>query len=128
MMDELQAIIEFIRSLGPFFAAPVSLILLAYILKKYVFAGWGDIIKSSLTEYFDRERNLVRVQTETNGSLQELIHQVEALARKVSDDIHEMGERMRSVELVFSDHIDRLRDIKDTLDDKPCIIDKEQKA
>ena len=112
-MPELQGVVELLKALGvaSLFGPFIGLILSIWILKKTVFAGWGDIARQVIANVFAREREQIQVQTEVSATLQEIARQLEGLTKKVSDEITENTDRLRSLEAAMSDYLEAFREL-----------------
>ena len=122
-MNEFESISNLFDALGvkAVFAPLLAIIFLLFLAKKYVFAGWGDLIRTVIENVFQREKDLVRIQTEVAGSLEAIVKQLEALTKKVSDDIRESNERIRALEFAMSDYLDEFRTLNQSLEQHPPV-------
>ena len=105
MGDEATFLVKY----APYYIPIVSAIVLIIFTKNYLFRGM--ISTDMHKEQVDREGEIVKVQEQVSNSLQEIVRQLESLTKKVSEEIRENTERVRSLELVFSDNIDAVREL-----------------
>jgi hypothetical protein len=123
-MGEIQAVVEILKALGiaSLFGPLIGLILSIWILKKTVFAGWGELARQVVTGFFVQEKERIQVQTEVSATLQEIARQLESLTWKVSKEIKEITDRvgkeigdntdrLRSLEVAMSNYLDEFRDL-----------------
>jgi DNA-binding FrmR family transcriptional regulator len=112
--------LDFIMKYAPSFGVLVAVVLLIAYTKKNLFTG--VISKDLFDTQLQREREFVGVMKENAGHLDEISRQMESTGRKQADDVHaqteairallnEVSERLHTLELVFSDHIDAIRQL-----------------
>lgn len=114
MSPELEFVMKYVPSIGVLVAV---VFLIAYV-KKSLFS---DVIsKEHFQSQLEREREFVAATKEAAGQLQEISRQLEGIGKKQSTEIREqtetirdlltdVAERLRTLELVFSDNIDAIR-------------------
>lgn len=100
---------SFLAKYAPYYIPILSAIILIIFTKNYLFRG---MISADMHEkQLDRERDFVGATKEAAGHLEEISRQLEGLTKKVSEEIKEMADRVRTLELVFSDNIDAIREL-----------------
>jgi hypothetical protein len=101
--------VNLIAQYGPAFAYLIAAVLVIVFVRNYLFRGMvSDEIHR---EQVEREKDFVGATKEAAVHLEEIGRQLESLSKKVSEEIREMAERMRTLELVFSDNIDAIREL-----------------
>lgn len=101
--------ISLIAQYGPAFAYLAAAIMVIIFTKNYLFKGM--ISTEMHRDQVEREKDFVGAAKENAGHLEEIARQLENLSKKVSEEIREMGNRVHTMELVFSDNIDAIREL-----------------
>lgn len=110
--------LEFIWKYAPSLAVLVAVVMLIAYTKKTLFQGM--ISKEMFDTQLERERDFVTATKEAASHLDEISRQLEGITRKQSEEVKEqtttireilqdVAERLRTLELVFSDNIDAIR-------------------
>ena len=101
--------VGFLAKYAPYYIPILSAIILIIFTKNYLSRGMisVDVHQSQV----DREREIIKVQENVSSSLQEIVRQLESLTKKVSEEIRENTERVHTLELVFSDNIEAIREL-----------------
>lgn len=112
--------LEFIAKYAPALGVLIATVMLIAYTKKSLFQ---DVISKEMFQaQLEREREFVTSTKEAAGHLDEIGRQLEGIARKQSEDVHEqtimlkellsnVADRLHTLELVFSDHIDVIREL-----------------
>jgi hypothetical protein len=110
--------LEYITKYAPSIGVLVAVVLLIAYVKKALFQ---DVVsKEHFQAQMDREREFVSSTKEAASHLEEIRRQLENVTKKQSEDVHQqtdairevledVKERLRTLELVFSDNIDAIR-------------------
>lgn len=112
--------IEYITKYFPALGVLVAVIILIAYTKKTLFQGM--ISQELFDRQLKREGELVGATKEAAAHLDEISRQLEGVTQKSSDEIkeqtnlirdllHDVVERLRTLELVFSDNIDVIRQL-----------------
>lgn len=99
----------FLTKYAPYYIPILSAIILIIFTKNYLFRGMISV--DMYKQQVDREGEIVKVQEGVSNRLEEIVKQLESLTKKVSEEIRENTERVRTLELVFSDNIDAVREL-----------------
>ena len=100
---------NFVVKYAPYYIPIIAAIAIIIFTKKYLFQGTIsiDIHQAQII----REQQIIAVQETVSNRLEEIVKQLENLTKKVSEEIRENTERVRTLELVFSDNIDAVREL-----------------
>jgi hypothetical protein len=117
-MDEIKIVTDVLNELGvaSLFGPLFALILLSWLLKKYIFAGAGTIVKELITQYSKHTVDRISLETRIDLRLSELavniekfITQLVELEKRNSERIAEMKreltDRLHNLEYCLSDKV-----------------------
>jgi hypothetical protein len=99
----------FFSKYAPYYIPFLGALLLIIFTKNYLFRGMVSIDMHQAQ--IERERELIRVQESFSNRLEEIVKQLENLTKTVAEEIRANTERLHTIELVFSDNIDAVREL-----------------
>lgn len=113
-LAELMEESKFITQYTPYLVNFLGAIVIIIFVKKYLFAGMvSETIHNSQVE---RERELIKGTELISNKLKEIVKSLEALTQKVSEEIGQNTERLRSLEMAMSDYLDAFRELNDNFE------------
>lgn len=105
---------EWIAKYAPQFISFVAVILLIIFIKNYLFKGVipADQYERQLT----REQAFITATQSAATNLGDISKQLEGITKKVSEEIGQNTERIRTLEMVISDFLDEFRELNRQFD------------
>lgn len=100
---------NFLVKYAPYYVPILAAILLIIFTKNYLFRGM--VSDDQYKDMLMRERELVKAQETTASNLQEIASLLSSLTKKVSEEIGQNTDRLRSLEAAMSDFLEQMRDL-----------------
>lgn len=107
---------KFITQYAPYLIPFLGSLMLIVFTKRYLFQG---VISLDMhTAQIERERELIRGTEKISAKLQDIVDQLnvlaqkmEAITKKVSEEIGQNNDRLTSLERAMSDYLDAFREL-----------------
>jgi hypothetical protein len=100
---------EWIAKYAPQFISFVAVIILIIFIKNYLFKG--VVPTDQFEKQLARERDFVIATEKAANNLGDISRQLASITKKVSEEIGQNTERIRTLEMVISDFLDEFREL-----------------
>ena len=109
MGPELKFISEYAPAIAVLIAMIILTVSLIIYIKKSLFQGM--ISKETFDTQLAREGDFVAATEKAAARLGEISKQLESIAQKISEELKQNTERLRTLELVSSDFLDQIKEL-----------------
>jgi len=116
-MKEFESAAELLKALGlgSVFAPVLSILILAWITKKYLFNGFGGFLKQAFADYITHEKDRIKIESGIQIALSGIVDKLDSLMQSMSEDRKYYDQRISVIEKYQREHISAFKELSRTI-------------
>ena len=77
---------------------PVGFITTAYLMKRFLFAGFGNFMKAAISEFLKDQKDRIAVDVKLEERLSDLVKQFESIGHNLGDHENSIGTKLNELD------------------------------